>query len=91
MNIPNNPDIPVIIKREDGNYYWTEEWQNIWDQLFQTLQLNASEEGLVPPSQSTANIAIIEPTSKEGTIIYDSTTKQFKGNEGGVFKIFTLT
>ena len=89
MNIPNFEDIPVIVKKGD-DYYWSDEWRFILQQLFQTLQQNAGNEGLVPPSQTTANISIIQPNAQNGTIIYDSTTDQLKGLIAGVFKVFTL-
>lgn len=90
MNIPNFEDVPVIVKRGD-DYVWSDEWKRILQGLFQSLQLNASEEGLVPPSQPTTNISIIQPQAKNGTIIYDTTSKQLKGNIEGTFKVFTLT
>ncbi len=89
MNIPNFQDIPVIVKRGD-DYYFSDEWRRIMEQLLQTLRKNASQEGLVPPSQPTTNITIIQPTATNGTIIYDQTTDQLKGLIAGVFKTFTL-
>lgn len=51
MNIPNFHDIAVVEQREDKKFYFTEEWQNIMISLLQTLQQNASDEGLVAPTQ----------------------------------------
>lgn len=90
MDIPNFQDIPVVVKRGD-DYYWSDEWRNLMQQLFQTLQINASQEGLVPPSQPTSNITIIQPKASNGTIIYDNSTNQLKGLIAGAFKIFMLT
>lgn len=89
MNIPNFQDIPVVVKRGD-DFYWSDEWRDILQALFSSLQSNAGNEGLVPPSQPTGNISIIQPVAQNGTIIYDSTTDQFKGRIAGVFKTFTL-
>ncbi len=77
MNIPNFVDIPVIVKRNDG-YYWSDEWRAIMIALIQTLQTNASNEGLVPPSQSAANIGIITPSAQTFTLIGDTTNNKLK-------------
>lgn len=89
MNIPNFEDVPVIVKKGD-DYFWSDEWRFIMQQLFQTLQQYAGNEGLVPPSQKTTDITVIQPHAQNGTIIYDQTTNQLKGLIAGVFKVFTL-
>jgi hypothetical protein len=58
--------------------------------LFQQLIMNVGEEGFVLPQQTDASIALLT-NSANGTILYDSTTDQFKGLVAGVFKTFTLT
>lgn len=71
MNIPNFADIPVVVKRGDA-YYWSDEWRDIMQSLIQTLQENASEEGLVAPTQSSEVIA--PAISSDITIIQDAKT-----------------
>jgi hypothetical protein len=61
-------------------------WRLYFDQLTNALQINAGLEGLVAPSQPTANIAVIAANQLQngsfstagGTLIYDSTTNQLK-------------
>jgi len=86
MIIPNYVDIPI----SEMNGEITPEWKLILQQLLIQLNLNAGNEGLVAPSQTTDNIGLLTQ-SQNGTIIYDSTTQQFKGYINGVWKIFTLT
>ncbi len=86
MNIPSFVNDKVV----DENGYWTPQWQNVILQLMQLMQQNLSDEGFVMPSQSTANINLLTKSSN-GTVLYDSTTDEFKGRVGGVFKTFTLT
>lgn len=83
MNIPNFVDIPVVNVKTG---MLSPEWRYIMQQLIQTLQTNASEQGLVIPTQIAADIALIEgrkvfspitPTgefvTQFGTLLYDST------------------
>lgn len=84
MNIPNFQDIPVVVKRGD-QFYWSDEWRSIIQELLQTLQLNAGPEGLVAPTQPAPDkpsnaIALIQnnesngvKTCQFGTILYDKT------------------
>lgn len=85
MNIPNFVDMQVIDK--DG--FFTPEWKIIMQNLIQTLQQNASDEGLVAPTQNAANIGIIEAnqipsptgnlyTCQFGTLLYDSTANSIR-------------
>lgn len=106
MNIPSFQDIPVIVKRGD-DYYWSDEWRNIMQQLIQALQLDASDEGLVAPTQTSAaspnnKIQLIQNnqlsngsyTCKFGTMLYDSTNNsgRFCVNNGAGIPLFkTIT
>jgi hypothetical protein len=103
MNIPNFQDIPVIVKKGD-DYFFSDEWRTILLALFETLQTNASNEGLVMPTQSAANITTIQNnqytngqySTAYGTMIYDSTDNSVRiainnGSNVPVFKTVTLT
>lgn len=89
MNIPSMP----IDKFLDDKGEMSEIWYAFFQQLLQLMQQNLSNEGIIIPQQPTTNIVLLTDPSKtpNGTVIYDSTTDNFKGRQGGVFKIFTLT
>lgn len=89
MNIPNIP----VAKLIDDNGNLNEIWHNFFFQLLQLMQQNLSDEGFLIPQLSTTDIAKLTDPSKtpNGTMVYDSTTDDFKGMKGGVFKTFTLT
>ena len=79
------PQLPVSkIVEEDG--YPTSEELLYRQNLQQALQLGASEEGLVAPTQDAANITVIQNNMNEqgqttcaaGTLIYNSTTNQLQ-------------
>lgn len=82
MNIPNLPVSPLVDK--DGNPSDVE--TNFRQDLITALQNGLGPEGLVPPSQPTANITTIaanqlpngQYTAQGGTLIYDSTTNTLK-------------
>jgi hypothetical protein len=62
-------------------------------QLIQLLNQQLGTKGIfLVPRHTTAEIAdlIAKNELNNGTIIYDSTTNQFKGYEGGTLKTFTL-
>jgi hypothetical protein len=79
MNIPSLP-VQNFIDEHTGDM--DSNWRNFFVQLLKTLQTNASEEGLVSPTQSASNITIIQNnqlqnlsyTCAGGTLIYNSTT-----------------
>jgi hypothetical protein len=84
--------IPVIenIKVVDENGYFTAEWFSIMQSLFQTLQVRFSDEGLIMPSQTSANIALLtNPTN--GTMVYNSTTNKANVSIAGAFKEIITT
>ena len=77
MKIPSFENIKFV----DENGMLTPEWRTILWQLFEGLQNNFSNEGLVPPSQTAANIALLNPTvSLPGTIVYDTTDNVLKAD-----------
>lgn len=101
MNIPNFVDIQFV----DKNGYLTPEWKIIIQQLLKTLVDNASEEGLVAPTQDNANVALIEGhqvpastgigtvyTCRYGTLLYNSDLNVLMValNNAGVPKFYTV-
>jgi hypothetical protein len=100
MNIPNFIDCKVV----DEKGYFTAEYKIILQQLFTELQANASNEGLVAPTQTAANIALIQSTfavlsptnstpiynCQYGTILYNETANsiQIAINNGSNAPIF---
>lgn len=86
MNIPNFLNEKIV----DKEGYLTAPWQNMLIQLITELQKNAGNEGLVMPSQTAANIALLT-NSSNGTLVYDSTNNIPKVNVNGTFKSITFT
>ena len=84
MKIPNFLDIRLV----DEKGFITDEWRQILEQLFQQLQKNVGDEGFVVSSQTATNIALLNLVN--GTIIYDSTSNEFKGMKAGTLQKFTL-
>ena len=69
MKIPNFINQRFVDK--DGNL--TEHWQHTLEQLFQELQQQMSDEGHIAPSQTAANIAVLDgDAAKAGAIVYAS-------------------
>lgn len=90
MKIPTYvQDKLVELEGKDAGYI-TKQWSNLVSQLLQVMQQSLSDEGFQIPNQPTTNIVQLTNMSN-GTIIYDSTTDQFKGMVGGTLKTFTLT
>jgi hypothetical protein len=88
MNIPNY----LTDKLVDENGELTTPWARSISQLLVELETNLSNEGYVLPQQPTTNINLINEQPKtEGTMIWDSTTKQMKVNDGTNWKVVTLT
>jgi hypothetical protein len=91
MKIPNF--IKTIWTDKEGSL--TAEGNLYHDQLSQYLKTTISEEGFEIPQNTTSDITrFSDPTNPnfkpDGTIWYDSDTKQFKGKINGVVKVFTL-
>lgn len=59
-NIPIFPQDAPIEKDEEGELNWTREYRLFWQQLLQILQQSLSNEGVVIPSQDSANLTIIQ-------------------------------
>jgi len=73
MNIPNFSTSKVVDK--DG--FLTDEWQQIFMQLFSELQKNASNEGIIHPQQGSADVTRLESQKSIGAILYNSDTDNF--------------
>jgi len=67
--------IPVFYNAQftDKNGNLTPEMQMFMDQLNQTMQDNLSNNGLVIPSITSANLALIEPEMPDGTAWLETT------------------
>ena len=90
------PDVPREAPMTDKDGNMTDVWRLFFTQLILALQSNFKPEGIVVPSQTAANIAMLTGTIPIGStsianILYDSTNAQFKGNIAGTWKTFTLT
>lgn len=84
--------IPALenIKFVDERGYLTSEWRSILQSLFDTLQIRFSDEGLVMPSQTAANILKLKK-SANGSMVYDSTNNLAKININGAWKTITTS
>lgn len=87
MNIPILPHENPI----DDNGQWTASWLLWLQQLVAVLQKTISDHGLRVPPLSTEIIKQLNKPSNASVILYDSDTKQFKGNADGTFKVFPLS
>ena len=88
------PTFNVMQFVDDGGYL-TSQMQLYYDQLNVQLQNNLSDDGFVIPSLTTTQInSIADPNNAngrpDGSIWYDSQTKQFKGKVDGVVKVFQM-
>jgi len=84
--------IPVFdnIKFVDKEGYLTPGWSNILQELFQSLQADFSDEGLVIPSQTAADIAKLTD-APNWTVIGDTTNNLLKIKINGVWKSINTT
>lgn len=84
--------IPVFdnIKITDEEGYLTPAWRSIFQQLFETLQINIGPEGLVMPSQTAANINLLTD-SPNGAMVYDSDNNLAKIRINGTWKTITTS
>ncbi len=80
------PDLPRHSTLVDSGGALTHEWSLYFEQLNTALQNNYQREGVKIPSQTSADLTTIETQANLngtgihiGNIIYDSTTKKFKG------------
>lgn len=82
MNIPDLPVSPLVDDTGNATAPEVQFRQN----LVQALQSVTSDEGLVPPSQNSANITIIQngtdtqgfPSCQAGTLIYNTDTNELQ-------------
>lgn len=82
MKIPNFIDTQVIDK--DGRL--TPTWKQILSQLFTELQLNLSDEGIIMPQQTTANISQLNISKYIGGLVYNIDTDKAMANIAGTYK-----
>jgi len=66
--------VPTMLQQQlvDKDGLLTEAWRSLFEQLLQNMQQALSDEGIVTPSQDTANIAIIQPAAMNGTLIFNT-------------------
>lgn len=84
MNVPSLPQERMV----DENGMLTKAWQNYFEQQQQNMQQCLSNEGFVPPSQTNANMIIIQNGVDENgnqvalpaTLIFD--TSAVNGGSG---------
>ena len=82
MKIPNFIDHQLVDK--DG--YLTEPWKHTFEQLFQELQKNMSDEGYITPSLESLDIAKLTGVELSGNLIYDTDIKKLTVNIDGTIK-----
>lgn len=83
MNIPPFLNCQYV----DERGYLTPAQQIFIDQMNQLFQMNLSDNGWQLPHQTTANIAQIAPSMKDGTMWYDTDTNEPKMKVAGVVKV----
>lgn len=101
MNIPS---LPVSGFFNDDKTDLSPAWRQFFDLLINALNTNASNEGLVLPTQNSTNIAVIQGnqlqnlayTLQYGTGLYNSTANSImfavnNGTGAPIFKTVTLT
>jgi hypothetical protein len=82
MKIPNIIATKVVNK--DG--YLSDEWREIFSQLFIQMRVSLSDEGFMVPKQTTDNIDQLAGTDKTGALLYDNDTHELKVNINGTYK-----
>ncbi len=90
--IPNFEDCPIT----DESGMLTPIWKNILAGTISFLQQNHSQEGLVLPQQSTANIGTLATIQSVGATVYDNVLNQFDmclqtGPKTAEFRTVTLS
>lgn len=88
MNIPNLPSNWQMV---DKNGVMATPWQQFFSQLLISLNTGLSNEGIILPQQTAANIALLIGTQSIGALIYDSTNNLAKVNLNGTFKTITTS
>jgi hypothetical protein len=84
MSIPNYVQ-PNFENGEDNSNYHLQQ-----QQLTKELQTVLSDQGIKIPSLTSSQISALNTSDYIGRIVFNSSTKNFMGNDVGVFKNFTL-
>lgn len=79
MNIPNFQDIPFVVKRGD-QYYLSDQWRILMQQLFSELQIGGGPEGLVAPTLSSAANSV-DPATAGGEVTQVQNNSKIIGGE----------
>lgn len=88
MIVPNIPNDRKII---DSDGMITEVWASFFSNLITQLNLNFSVEGYALPTQSAANILLLDTNKSKSRIIWNKDTEKAMVNNDGTFKeIVTL-
>lgn len=94
MKVPNFVHDKAVYTEGPREGQFTEQWMLFVSQLIDQMQANVSNEGIVIPSQTTDDIAIIAASSQAQNgvrFLTDSTTNELKAIVNGVVKTVTLT
>lgn len=83
MKLPNLTFGPIC----DNNFNVSTEWAQYFSQTTQQIQENFSDNGVVLPKQTSANISLLSGSSNIGLMVYDSDTNEFKININGTWKV----
>ena len=87
MMFPSIPTGPFV----DESGFPTADWLQWLNQLTTLLQTNYSNEGLVLPTQTTANIAKLTGPQSQGAMLYNATASSMMVNIAGTWKTVTVT
>lgn len=82
MRIPNVPKDRMV----DENGFVTDHWNAFFSNLVAQLSANLSDEGYVLPSQSDANILLLNTVENKSRVLYNATTEKAMVNNDGTFK-----
>jgi len=64
----------------------TDNWKHLFEQLFDVLQKNLSDESIITPHQPTSNISQLNLSQYSGGLVYNSDSNKLMVNENGTFK-----
>ncbi len=82
----NFPTPMVGMQLVDKNGKLTAEGVHLLSLLIQPLQQNLSNEGIILPSQNSANITTLNTATSVGRIIFNSTTGKVMINNSGTYQ-----
>jgi len=86
-NLSNIPTPPAFAKLVDKDGNITSSWRDYFSNLTLYLKQFLSNEGLVMPQQTSANIALLNTAQSIGALLYNSTTNHIEGNVNGTFQV----